>query len=55
MSALMVDIVGERDRLRAFSLNYWVINLGFAFAATIAGFVAGVDFRLLFARQRGHH
>ena len=48
MQALMIDIVPERDRMRAFSLNYWVINLGFAFAATPAGLVAGVDFRLLF-------
>lgn len=49
LSALMIDIVPERDRIRAFSLNYWVINLGFAFAATAAGVLAGVDFRLLFA------
>ena len=48
MQALMIDIVPERDRVRAFSLHYWVINLGFAFAATTAGLVAGVDFRLLF-------
>jgi MFS family permease len=49
MSALMIDIVPERDRLRAFSLNYWVINVGFAVAATTAGLVAGVDYLLLFA------
>jgi MFS family permease len=49
LSALMIDIVGERDRVRAFSLNYWVINVGFAVAATLAGVLAGVDFRLLFA------
>jgi MFS family permease len=48
MSALMVDIVPERDRVRAFSLNYWVINLGFAFSAAIAGLLIGVDVRLLF-------
>jgi MFS family permease len=48
MSALLVDIVPDRDRARAFSLHYWVINLAFAFAATVAGFVAGVDPRLLF-------
>ncbi len=48
ISALMIDIVPDRDRLRAFSLNYWVINLGFAFAAITAGFVATVDFTLLF-------
>jgi len=48
MSALMVDIVPERDRVRAFSLNYWVINLGFAFSALVAGLVVGVDVRILF-------
>ncbi len=48
VAALMIDIVPERDRLRAFSLYYWVINLGFAFAAVMAGFVARVDFLLLF-------
>ena len=49
MVALMIDIVPESDRLRAFSLNYWVINVGFAVAATTAGLVAGVDYLLLFA------
>lgn len=49
LSALMIDIVAEKDRVRAFSLNYWVINLGFAFSATMAGLLAAVDFRLLFA------
>ncbi|MGE5829231.1 MAG: MDR family MFS transporter [Micromonosporaceae bacterium] len=48
LSALMIDIVPERDRLRAFSLNYWVTNVGFAVAATTAGLVAGVDYLLLF-------
>lgn len=46
--ALMVDVVPERDRLRAFSLNYWAINLGFAFAAVLAGLAAQADFLLLF-------
>jgi MFS family permease len=53
IQALMIDIVPERDRVRAFSLHYWVINLGFAFAATTAGLVAGVDFRLLFLIDAG--
>jgi MFS family permease len=48
VSALMVDIVREEDRARAFSINYWVINLGFAFSATLAGLLIGVDVRLLF-------
>ncbi|MDI6099900.1 MFS transporter [Actinoplanes sp. NEAU-A12] len=47
-SAMMVDIVPEHDRVRAFSLNYWAINLGFACAAIIAGFAASIDYLLLF-------
>ena len=37
---MMVDVVPDRDRVRAFSLNYWAINLGFASAAILAGFAA---------------
>ncbi len=47
-SAMMVDIVPEQDRVRAFSLNYWAINLGFALAAIAAGFAAQFDYLLLF-------
>ena len=47
-SALMVDVVPERDRLRAFSLNYWAINLGFACAAILAGLLAQVGYLVLF-------
>lgn len=53
VSALMIDLVPERDRVRAFSLFYWVINLGFSFAAVTAGFVAGVSFLLLFVLDAG--
>ena len=49
LTALMIDIVPEKDRLRAFSLNYWVVNVGFAVAATTAGLVANVNYLLLFA------
>lgn len=47
-AAMMVDVVPERDRLRAFSLNYWAINLGFACAAILAGFAAQASYLLLF-------
>ncbi len=47
-SAMMVDVVAERDRMRAFNLNYWAINLGFAFAAVLAGVAAQFDYLLLF-------
>ncbi|TDB72230.1 MFS transporter [Micromonospora sp. KC721] len=46
--AMMVDVVPEADRLRAFSLNYWAINLGFACAAVLAGFAAQAGYLLLF-------
>ncbi|MEU4566558.1 MFS transporter [Micromonospora sp. NPDC023956] len=46
--AMMIDVVPERDRLRAFSLNYWAVNLGFASAAVLAGLAAEVDYLLLF-------
>ncbi|MGW0899204.1 MDR family MFS transporter [Streptomyces goshikiensis] len=38
--AMMADIVRPEDRVRAFSLNYWAINLGFAVSATAAGVIA---------------
>jgi MFS family permease len=47
--AMMIDVVPERDRLRAFSLNYWAINLGFACAAVLAGLAAQAGYLLLFA------
>ncbi|MEV4413705.1 MFS transporter [Catellatospora sp. NPDC049609] len=46
--ALMVDVVPERDRLRAFTLNYWAVNVGFAVAAMLAGLVASADPKLIF-------
>ncbi|HYN94370.1 MAG TPA: MFS transporter [Pilimelia sp.] len=47
-AAMMVDVVPERDRLRAFSLNYWAINLGFAVSAVLAGLVAEAGYLVLF-------
>ncbi|WP_434591485.1 MDR family MFS transporter [Streptomyces sp. A5-4] len=40
VQAMMADIVKPEDRVRAFSLNYWAINLGFAISSTAAGFIA---------------
>jgi MFS family permease len=51
--AMMIDVVPDRDRLRAFSLNYWAINLGFAVAAIGAGFAAQFDYLLVFAIDAG--
>ncbi|MFI7541273.1 MDR family MFS transporter [Actinoplanes sp. NPDC049599] len=51
--AMMIDIVPDRDRVRAYSLNYWAINLGFASAAVLAGFAAQFDYLLLFIVDAG--
>lgn len=40
VQAMMADIVRPEDRVRAFSLNYWAINLGFAISSMAAGFIA---------------
>uniref|UniRef100_A0AAU2V4Y0 MFS transporter n=1 Tax=Streptomyces sp. NBC_00003 TaxID=2903608 RepID=A0AAU2V4Y0_9ACTN len=40
VQAMMADIVKPEDRVRAFSLNYWAINLGFALSSMTAGFIA---------------
>ncbi|MDG4761786.1 MFS transporter [Micromonospora sp. WMMD710] len=52
-SAMMIDVVPAKDRLRAFSLNYWAINLGFACAAVLAGLAAQADYLLLFVVDAG--
>ena len=52
-SAMMVDIVPDRDRVRAYSLNYWAVNLGFALAAIGAGFAAKASYLLLFVVDSG--
>jgi MFS family permease len=51
--AMMVDVVPDRDRVRAFSLTYWAINLGFALSAVGAGLAAKVDYLLLFVIDAG--
>ncbi len=52
-SAMMVDVVPEHDRVRAFSLNYWAVNLGFSAAALLAGLVAEWGYLLLFVVDAG--
>lgn len=48
VQAMMADIVPPKDRVRAFSLNYWAINLGFAVSSTGAGFIAEYSYRIGF-------
>lgn len=45
VQAMMADIVKPEDRVRAFSLNYWAINLGFAISSTGAGFLAEYSYQ----------
>ena len=47
-SAMMTDIVPAEDRVRAFSLNYWAINLGFAIAPVLGGLLARSGYLTLF-------
>ena len=52
-SAMMVDIVPDHDRVRAYSLNYWAINLGFALSAVGAGLAAKAGYLTLFVVDAG--
>jgi MFS family permease len=47
-SAMMTDLVAPEDRVRAFSLNYWAINLGFAIAPVLGGLLARSGYLSLF-------
>lgn len=51
--AAIVDVVPERDRTRAFNLQFWAFNLGLAAASLLAGALARVSFGLLFALDAG--
>lgn len=53
VQAMMADIVRPEDRIRAFSLNYWAINLGFAISSMAAGFIAEVSYRAGFLLEAG--
>ncbi|OXS32938.1 MDR family MFS transporter [Streptomyces sp. XY006] len=53
VQAMMADIVRPEDRIRAFSLNYWAINLGFAVSSMAAGFIAEVSYLAGFLLEAG--
>lgn len=44
VQAMIADIVRPEDRLRAYSLNFWAINLGFAVSSVVAGLIARYSF-----------
>jgi predicted MFS family arabinose efflux permease len=48
MQAMVADLVPPEDRTRAYGLVYWVLNLGFALAATLAGFLVRFSYFALF-------
>ncbi|MFE7166899.1 MDR family MFS transporter [Streptomyces sp. NPDC057616] len=53
VQAMMADIVRPEDRVRAFSLNYWAINLGFAVSSMSAGFIAEFSYLAGFLIEAG--
>ncbi|MFJ3337222.1 MDR family MFS transporter [Streptomyces sp. NPDC086766] len=53
VQAMMADIVRPEDRVRAFSLNYWAINLGFAVSSMAAGFIAEFSYLAGFLIEAG--
>jgi MFS family permease len=48
MQAAVSDLVPPAERVRAFGLIYWVINVGFAIGLTLGGLVASHSYHLLF-------
>lgn len=48
MTSAVADLVPAHDRVRAFGILYWVINLGFSIGLTVAGLLASKSFLLLF-------
>ncbi|WP_425588536.1 MDR family MFS transporter [Streptomyces venetus] len=53
VQAMMADIVRPEDRIRAFSLNYWALNLGFAISSMAAGFIAESSYLAGFLIEAG--
>lgn len=48
ISAMIADMVPESDLRRAYALNYWALNLGFAVAALGGGAAIFLGYRTLF-------
>jgi MFS family permease len=47
-SAAIADLVDGEDRVRAYALQFWAVNLGFSVAATSAGVLLHLGFGILF-------
>ncbi|MFD7642342.1 MDR family MFS transporter [Kitasatospora sp. NPDC059795] len=48
VSAMIADLVPAADRVRAYSLNYWAINIGFGASGAVAGLIATHGYLTLF-------
>ncbi|GLW70012.1 MFS transporter [Kitasatospora phosalacinea] len=48
VSAMIADLVPAADRVRAYALNYWAINIGFGASAAVAGLIALHGYLALF-------
>jgi MFS family permease len=46
--AIVADVVLPAQRMRAYGLLHWVINIGFAVASLVGGLLAELDFTILF-------
>jgi MFS family permease len=53
IGAAVADLVPAADRARAYGLLYWAVNVAFAVAPVMAGFVAKSSFRTLFFIDAG--
>jgi MFS family permease len=47
-ATMMIDLVPEADRHRAFNLNYWSNNLAFSIAAPVGGLLTDFNYLLIF-------
>lgn len=48
LNAMIADMVPAEDRVRAYALTFWAINLGFSFSMAAVGLVAHFGYRVLF-------
>ena len=48
VAAFIADVIPPEQRLHAYGLLYWAVNVGFAFASAIGGLIAKLDFSILF-------
>ena len=53
VQATVADLLGPRERVRAYGLLFWAINLGFSISTVSAGVLASAGFGLLFWLNAG--